>query len=46
MKLIDENSVTGDIYSSEGIALIQVSGTSIHNNKTIQVDTVLPSYIW
>jgi hypothetical protein len=45
MKLIEENSVTGDIYSSEGIALIRVSGTSIYNNKTVQVDTVLPSSI-
>ncbi|GJN16727.1 hypothetical protein PR202_gb03747 [Eleusine coracana subsp. coracana] len=42
-KLIEENSVTGEIYSAEGIALIRVSGTSIHNNKTIQVDAVATS---
>jgi hypothetical protein len=33
--------VTGETYSSEGIALIRVSGTSVHNNKTLQVDAVL-----
>uniref|UniRef100_A0A0A9D9X7 Uncharacterized protein n=1 Tax=Arundo donax TaxID=35708 RepID=A0A0A9D9X7_ARUDO len=44
--LIEEKGVTGETYSAEGIALIQVSGTSIHNNKTLQVDAVLPSSIY
>nr|ACR35067.1 unknown [Zea mays] len=39
-KLIEEKGATGETYTTEGIALIRVSGTSIHNNKTLQVDTV------
>ncbi|OEL31017.1 Villin-2, partial [Dichanthelium oligosanthes] len=42
-KLIEEKGLTGETYSSEGIALIRVSGTSIHNNKTLQVDAVATS---
>jgi hypothetical protein len=42
-KLVEEKGVTGETYSSEGIALFRVSGTSIHNNKILQVDAVLPT---
>ncbi|AQK98186.1 Villin-2 [Zea mays] len=42
-KLIEEKGATGETYTTEGIALIRVSGTSIHNNKTLQVDTVATS---
>ncbi|XP_039813636.1 villin-2-like [Panicum virgatum] len=42
-KLVEEKGVTGETYSSEGIALFRVSGTSIHNNKILQVDAVATS---
>jgi len=42
-KLIEEKGATAETYSTEGIALIRVSGTSIHNNKTLQVDAVATS---
>lgn len=32
----------GETYTTEGIALIRVSETSIYNNKTLQVNAVLP----
>ncbi|KAJ6850862.1 villin-2 [Iris pallida] len=39
-KYITEKSLPDDTYSSDGIALIRVSGTSVHNNKAVQVDAV------
>ncbi|XP_039849026.1 villin-2-like [Panicum virgatum] len=42
-KLVEEKGVTGETYSSEGIALFRVSGTSTHNNKILQVDAVATS---
>ncbi|KAJ6795206.1 villin-2 [Iris pallida] len=42
-KYITEKSVPDDTYSSDGIALIRVSGTSVHNNKAVQVDAVATS---
>lgn len=41
-KLIEEKGAMGETYTTEGIALIRVSETSIYNNKTLQVDAVLP----
>ncbi|KAJ6809051.1 villin-2 [Iris pallida] len=38
-----EKGLTDDTYSPNGIALIQVSGTSVYNNKAVQVDAVATS---
>ncbi|XP_019154980.1 PREDICTED: villin-2-like [Ipomoea nil] len=32
-----------ETYTPESLALIQISGTSVHNNKVVQVDTVATS---
>lgn len=40
---IAEKNLSDDTYTSDGIALFRVSGTSIHNNKTVQVDAVATS---
>ncbi|KAG1365448.1 putative Villin-1 [Cocos nucifera] len=37
-KLIADKNVNDDTYTSDGIALIRVSGTSVHDNKAVQVD--------
>ncbi|XP_078436450.1 villin-2-like isoform X2 [Wolffia australiana] len=37
---ITERDVKDETYTPDGIALFQVSGTSIHNNKVRQVDAV------
>ncbi|ONM34480.1 Villin-2 [Zea mays] len=42
-KLIEEKGAMGETYTTEGIALIRVSETSIYNNKTLQVDAVATS---
>ncbi|XP_010922147.1 villin-2 [Elaeis guineensis] len=42
-KLIADNNGNDDTYTSDGIALIRVSGTSVHNNKAVQVDAVATS---
>ncbi|XP_057426776.1 villin-3-like isoform X2 [Lotus japonicus] len=40
-KLIaEDNGLPDETYTSESIALIRISGTSIHNNKAVQVDAV------
>ena len=39
-KYIAENNLNDDTYTSDVIALFRVSGTSVHNNKTVQVDAV------
>lgn len=39
-KFIAEKNLNDETYTSDGIALIQISGTSIHNNKAVQVDPV------
>nr|GMC84312.1 villin-2 isoform X1 [Ipomoea batatas] len=41
-----KNSIAGkkdETYTAESLALIQISGTSVHNNKVVQVDTVATS---
>lgn len=42
-KLIAEKGLTDDTYTQESVALICISGTSIHNNKAVQVDAVATS---
>ncbi|XP_020107953.1 villin-2 [Ananas comosus] len=42
-KSIAEKNLNDETYTPDGIALIQVSGTSVHNNKAIQVDAVATS---
>ncbi|KAM0951019.1 putative villin headpiece, villin/Gelsolin, ADF-H/Gelsolin-like domain superfamily [Dioscorea sansibarensis] len=39
-KFIAEKNLNDETYTSDGIALIQISGTSVHNNKAVQVDPV------
>jgi gelsolin len=39
-KLIADKGLPDETYTAENIALIRISGTSIHNNKTMQVDAV------
>uniref|UniRef100_A0ACD5WKA8 Uncharacterized protein n=1 Tax=Avena sativa TaxID=4498 RepID=A0ACD5WKA8_AVESA len=42
-KIADEKGVGSGTYSAEGIALIRVSGTAIHSNKTLQVEALATS---
>ncbi|XP_038988756.1 villin-2 isoform X1 [Phoenix dactylifera] len=42
-KFIAEKNLNDETYTSDGIALIRVSGTSVHNNKAVQVDAVSKS---
>lgn len=39
-KFIEEKGLKDATYSATGIALVQIIGTSTHNNKTLQVDAV------
>jgi hypothetical protein len=38
-----EKGSSGETYTPESIALIQVSGTGVHNNKALQVEAVATS---
>ncbi|CAD5321078.1 unnamed protein product [Arabidopsis thaliana] len=38
-----ESESTDETYTPESIALVQVSGTGVHNNKAVQVETVATS---
>ncbi|CAL5193449.1 unnamed protein product [Lathyrus oleraceus] len=42
-KLIAEKGLPDETYTAESIALVRISGTSTHNNKTMQVDAVATS---
>uniref|UniRef100_A0A1D1Z314 Villin-2 n=1 Tax=Anthurium amnicola TaxID=1678845 RepID=A0A1D1Z314_9ARAE len=42
-KSIADKNIKDETYTTDGIALIRVSGTSVHNNKAVQVDTVATS---
>ncbi|KAE8796991.1 villin-3-like [Hordeum vulgare] len=42
-KITEEKGATSGTYSPEGIALFRVSGTAIHNNKTLHVDALATS---
>lgn len=39
-KLIEEKGLNDETYTADGVALIQISGVSVHNNKAVQVDAV------
>lgn len=40
-KCVEEKGLKDETYSGDGIALFRISGTSIHNNKVLQVDAVI-----
>ncbi|XP_018857284.2 villin-2-like isoform X2 [Juglans regia] len=42
-KLIADKGLTDETYTADSVALIRISGTSIHNNKAVQVDAVATS---
>uniref|UniRef100_A0A8R7Q0H6 HP domain-containing protein n=1 Tax=Triticum urartu TaxID=4572 RepID=A0A8R7Q0H6_TRIUA len=42
-KITEEKGAASGTYSPEGIALLRVSGTAIHNNKTLHVDALATS---
>ncbi|KAM6569862.1 hypothetical protein CsatB_017847 [Cannabis sativa] len=39
-KNVAEKGLTDETYTADSITLIRISGTSIHNNKVVQVDAV------
>ncbi|KAL5219060.1 hypothetical protein ABZP36_019744 [Zizania latifolia] len=39
-KFVEEKGLKDETYSGDGIALVRISGTSVHNNKALQVDAV------
>ncbi|KAI4348687.1 hypothetical protein L6164_009380 [Bauhinia variegata] len=40
---IEEKGLADETYTAESVALIRISGTSVHNNKAVQVDAVATS---
>lgn len=44
-KHVTENGLTDETYTQECVALIRISGTSLHNNKVLQVDAVCDEII-
>lgn len=42
-KFVEEKGLADETYSSDGVALVQISGTSSHNSKGMQVDVVAGS---
>ncbi|XP_021740998.1 villin-3-like [Chenopodium quinoa] len=42
-KFIEEKGLTDSTYPADGVALIEISETSLHNNKAMQVDAVATS---
>lgn len=41
---IAEKGLEDETYTSDSVALIRISGTSVHNNKATQVDAVSDVY--
>ena len=39
-KFIEEKGLKDETYCADDVALIRISGTAVHNNKTLQVDAV------
>lgn len=39
-KFVEEKGLKDETYCADGVALIRISGTAVHNNKTLQVDAV------
>ncbi|XP_043692454.1 villin-2-like isoform X1 [Telopea speciosissima] len=42
-KNVEEKGLNDKTYTADGVALIRISGTSVHNNKAVQVDAVAAS---
>ncbi|XP_041028590.1 villin-3-like [Juglans microcarpa x Juglans regia] len=42
-KSIADKGLVDETYMTDSVALIRISGTSVHNNKTVQVDAVATS---
>ncbi|XP_068658853.1 villin-2 isoform X2 [Aristolochia californica] len=42
-KSIEERALTDDTYTTDSVALIRISGASVHNSKAVQVDAVATS---
>ncbi|KAF2307946.1 hypothetical protein GH714_033635 [Hevea brasiliensis] len=42
-KYVEEKGLTDETYTPDCVALFRISGTSVHNNKTVQVDAVATS---
>nr|XP_023906095.1 villin-2-like isoform X2 [Quercus suber] len=42
-KFIADKGLTDETYSADSVALIEISGTSTHNNKAVQVDAAATS---
>ncbi|XP_010269772.1 PREDICTED: villin-2 [Nelumbo nucifera] len=42
-KFIADKNLTDETYTADGIALIRICGTSVHNDKAVQVDAVATS---
>ncbi|XP_030927691.1 villin-2 isoform X4 [Quercus lobata] len=42
-KFIADKGLTDETYTADSVALIQISGTSTHNNKAVQVDAAATS---
>ncbi|XP_062168173.1 villin-3 isoform X2 [Alnus glutinosa] len=42
-KFIADKGLADETYTADSVALIQISGTSVHNNKAMQVDAVATS---
>ncbi|KAJ0560391.1 putative villin headpiece, villin/Gelsolin, ADF-H/Gelsolin-like domain superfamily [Helianthus annuus] len=40
---VADKGLNDETYSPDGVALIQISGTSVHNNKAVQVEPVATS---
>jgi hypothetical protein len=39
-KFVEQKGLVDETYSADRIALVRISGTSVHNNKALQVDSV------
>ncbi|KAJ4978165.1 hypothetical protein NE237_008945 [Protea cynaroides] len=42
-KSLEEKELNDETYTVDGVALIRISGTSVHNNKAVQIDAVAAS---
>ncbi|KAK9289591.1 hypothetical protein L1049_007747 [Liquidambar formosana] len=42
-KILTDKGLNDETYTADGVALIRISGTSVHNNKVAQVDAVAAS---
>ncbi|KAF8395818.1 hypothetical protein HHK36_019772 [Tetracentron sinense] len=42
-KFIADKGLNDETYTADSVALIRISGTSVHNNKAVQVDAVATS---